>query len=87
MKIQSITNNQTNFTAVNKHYYDWAVKESKATKGYGELLRQLRYDVIWGDIHPQDGIDTVEAIVKNLIGHTDEWTQHVLDSFRIKLGK
>ena len=86
MKIQSITNNQTNFTAVNKHYYDWAVKESKATKGYGELLRQLRFDVDWGDIHPQDGIDTVEAFIKQF-GIGGDFVEHVLEGFRAMLKK
>ena len=65
MKISPI-NNQNSFKAVNKKYYEWALRESKATKGYGELLRQLRYDVAWGDIHPQDGIDTVNEIIKYL---------------------
>ena len=77
-------NNQNNFKAVNKKYYDWALRESKATKGYGEILRQLRYHVAWGDIHPQDGIDTVNAIIK-LNGKTDEFFEHVLENFRIML--
>ncbi len=77
---------QTNFQAVNQKYYQWAEKEAKATKGFGELLRQLRYDVAWGDIHPQDGIDTVEAI-KKLLGKTDQFTEDVLNNFRIMLKK
>ena len=77
-------NNQNNFKAVNKNYYDWALRESKGVKRYGEILRQLRYDVAWGDIHPQDGIDTVNAIIK-LRGATNEFFEHVLDNFRIML--
>ena len=83
MKIMPI-NNQNNFKAVNKKYYDWAVRESKATKGYGELLEQLRFDVTWGDIHPQDGIDTVNEIIK-INGKTDEFFEHILEGFRRRL--
>ena len=77
-------NNQNNFKAVNKKYYDWALRESKATKGYGEILEQLRFDVTWGDIHPQDGIDTVNAIIK-LNGKTDEGFEHILEGFKRRL--
>ena len=87
MKIIPINNNnQINSKAVNQKYYQWAEREAKGVKRFGELLRQLRYDVAWGDIHPQDGIDTVEAI-KNLIGKTDSFTEHVLENFRIMLKK
>ena len=85
MKISPI-NNQNSFKAVNKKYYEWALRESKATKGYGELLRQLRYDVAWGDIHPQDGIDTVNEIIK-LNGKTDEAFEHILEGFKRRLNK
>ena len=84
MKILPINNYQINSKAINPKYYQWAEKEAKATKGFGELLRQLRYDVDWGDIHPQDGIDTVEAI-KKLMGGTNEFVEHVLENFRIVL--
>ena len=87
MQILPINNNhQTSFQAVNQKYYQWAEREAKATKGFGELLTQLRYDVDWGDIHPQDGIDTVEAI-KKLMGGTNEFVEHVLDGFRAMLKK
>lgn len=82
MLINPISNQ--NFKAVNQKYYQWAEKEAKATKGFGELLRQLRYDVAWGDIPPQDGIDTVEAI-KKLMGTTNEFVEHVLNNFRVML--
>ncbi len=78
--------NQTNFQAVNQKYYQWAEREAKATKGFGELLRQLRYDVDWGDIPVRDGIDTIEAI-KKLMGGTNEFVEHVLDGFRMMLKK
>ena len=84
MQITSINNYQINHKAVNEKYYQWAVKESKGVKRYGELLTQLRYDVFWGDIHPQDGIDTVNAI-KKLMGCTNEFVEHVLDGFRALL--
>ena len=77
-------NNQNSFKAVNRKYYDWALRESKATKGYGEILEQLRFDVTWGDIHPQDGIDTVNAIIK-LRGATNEGFEHILEGFKRRL--
>ena len=77
-------NNQNSFKAVNKEYYDWALRESKGVKRYGEILRQLRYDVAWGDIHPQDGIDTVNAIIK-LNGKTDEFFELILEGFKRRL--
>ena len=87
MRIVPISNNnQTSFQAINQKYYQWAEREAKGGKRIGELLRQLRYDVAWGDILPQDGIDTVEAI-KNLLGKTDSFTEHVLENFRIMLKK
>ena len=85
MRISPINkNNQISNKAVNQKYYKWAQKEAKATCGFGELLRQLRYDVAWGDIHPQDGIDTIEAI-KKLMGATNQFTEHVLENFRAML--
>ena len=83
MKISPI-NNQNSFKAVNKKYYEWALRESKATKGYGEILEQLRFDVTWGDIHPQDGIDTVNEIIK-LRGATNEAFEHILEGFKRRL--
>ncbi len=78
--------NQTNFQAVNQKYYQWAVRESKKCKRYGEILEQLRFDVAWGDIHPQDGIDTVNEIIK-LNGGTDPGFEHILDGFRRRLSR
>lgn len=72
---------QPRFKAVNQKYYNWALKESRGVKRYGELLTVLRYEVDWGDIPVQDGIDTVNAI-KKLIGKTDEGIEHVLEGFR-----
>lgn len=86
MQILPINRNQTNFQAVNEKYLQMAKKEAKGVQRFGEILRKLRYDVDWGDIHPQDGIDTIEAI-KKLIGKTDEFTEHVLDGFRAMLKK
>ncbi|MBE7712017.1 MAG: hypothetical protein E7Z92_07780 [Cyanobacteria bacterium SIG31] len=81
MKISPINNNQTSFKAVNQKYYEWAKKEMQGTKDFGELLTQLRYRVVWGDIHPQDGIDTIEAI-KKLIGDSGDFIEHVLQNFK-----
>ena len=77
-------NIQTNFKAINKKYYDWALRESKGVKRYGEILEQLRFDVTWGDIHPQDGIDTVKAMIK-LNGKTDDGFEHILEGFYRRL--
>ena len=85
MRISPINQNQNGFKAVNQKYYQWAKKEFQSGVGsYAELLTQLRYDVLWKDIHPQDGIDTVEAI-KELTAKTDEFTESVLKTFRILL--
>ena len=85
MQILPINNNhQTSFQAVNQKYYQWAEREAKGGKRFGELLRQLMYNVAWGNIPPQDGIDTIEAI-KKLMGCTSEFTEHVLDNFRTML--
>ena len=85
MRILPINNNnQINSKAVNQKYYQWAERETKATKGFGELFTQLRYDVDWGDISVRDGIDTIEAI-KKLMGGTNEFVEHVLDGFRAML--
>ena len=67
MKISPINqNNQINNKAVNQKYYEWAKKEAKGVKRFGELFFQLKMDVHCGDMHPQDGIDTIEAIKKIL---------------------
>lgn len=56
---------QPKFQAVNKKYYDWAIRESRR-HNYGELLTILKFDVCGGVISPQDGIDTVSAIKNHL---------------------
>ena len=87
MRILPINNNsQINSKAVNQQYYQWAEREAKGGKRFGELLRQLRYDVDWGDILPQDGIDTIEAI-KKLTKKTDQFTETVLQNFKDLLKK
>ena len=87
MRILSINNsNQISSKAVNQKYYQWAQREAKGGKRFGELLRQLRYDVDWGDILPQDGIDTIEAI-KKLTKKTDQFTETVLQNFKDLLKK
>ena len=85
MRISPINQNQNSFKAVNQKYYQWAKKEFQSGVGsYAELLTQLRYDVLWKDIHPQDGIDTVNAINK-LMNSTNEFAEHLLETFRILL--
>ena len=86
MLISPIYQSQNSFKAVNQKYYQWAKKEASGGKRFAELLRQLRYEVLWRDIHPQDGIDTVEAI-KKLTAKTDEFTESVLKTFRSMLEK
>ena len=79
-------NNQTNFQAVNQKYLQMAKKEARGVKRFSEIITKLRYDVAWGDIHPQDGIDTVEAI-KEVMGTTNEFVEHVSEYFQILLKK
>ena len=74
--------NNTNFKAVNQKYYNWAKKEMQGACRLGELTQQLSMDVAWGDIHPQDGIDTIKAIIK-LTGRNDKYFKHVLECFEI----
>ena len=80
MKINRI-NPQTNFKAVNQKYFEWAKKDYSLEKNVsGELLQRLRYDVcLFKNISPQDGVDTLNAIIK-YIGKSDEFTLHVLDN-------
>ena len=79
-------NNQTNFQAVNQKYLQMAKKEAKGGHRFGEILTVLRYEVDWGDIHPQDGIDTVEAFIKQF-GIGGDFVEHVLEGFRAMLKK
>ena len=66
MLINPISNN-TNFQAVNQKYYQWAKKDIERGIGLsGEVLTQIEMDVCWKDMHPQDAIDTIEAIKKIL---------------------
>ena len=67
MRIVPISNNnQTSFQAINQKYDQWAEREAKGVWGFGELFFQLKMDVHCKNIHPQDGIDTLEAIKKIL---------------------
>ena len=67
MQILSINNsNQISSKAVNQKYYQWAEREAKGVKRFGELFTQLKMDIYWGNIHPQDGIDTLLEIKKIL---------------------
>ena len=79
-------NNQTNFQAVNQKYLQMAKKEAKGRQRFGEILTVLRYDVDWGNIHPQDGIDTVEAFIKQF-GIGGDFVEHLLEGFRAMLKK
>ncbi len=59
--------NQTNFQAVNQKYYQWAKKDIERGIGLsGEVLTQIKMEVCWKDMHPQDGIDTLLEIKKIL---------------------
>lgn len=62
MRINPVTN-QNSFKAINVKYFDWARKDIKYGIGLsGEVLTQIEMDVCWKDLHPQDAIDTLEAI-------------------------
>ena len=68
MKISPINQkNQINSKAVNQKYYEWAKKD--IVRGIGlsdEIMTQITMEISWKDMHPQDGIDTLEAIKKIL---------------------
>ena len=81
MRISPV-NNQTNFKAIVPKYYEWAKKDFERGIGVSsEVLTQLHFEVAWGDIKPQDGIDTVEAI-KKLIGGSGEFIEQVVQNFK-----
>ena len=56
--------NQTNFQAVNQKYYQWAEREAKGVKRFGELFYQLKFDISNGKLFPKDALDTIQAIEK-----------------------
>ena len=87
MRILPINNNnQINSKAVNQKYYQWAERDFKRGIGISsEVFEQLRFEVTWGDIHPQDGIDTINKIIKDLLGKSDEGIEHILENFRRRL--
>ena len=67
MRVSHINiNNQISSKAVIPKYYEWAQKEAKGVKRFGELFTQLKMEVYWKDIHPQDAIDTLYEIKKIL---------------------
>lgn len=78
-----------NFTAINQKYFKWLETSVKKNRLSGEALTQLHYDVDWGDIPVQDGIDTINAVKELMGGKTNEVIEHVLEGFykRLKLGK
>lgn len=85
MKIQAFTNqHNTNFQAINKHYYDWAVREKKFRHNYGELMRMIRYETHDGTIPVQDGIDTLIAIRDNLA--PESWHESIQRSIDLIKG-
>jgi len=65
MRISPINNNnQISSKAVNQKYYQWAEREAKGVKRFGELLYQLKFDVSRGNLLPKDALDTIFAIEK-----------------------
>lgn len=65
--------NQTSFKAVNQKYYQWAKKDIEYGIGLsGETLTQIKMDVCWKDLHPQDAIDTIKAIKSILPAPRDD---------------
>ncbi len=65
MLVNPISNQS--FQAVNQKYYQWAKKDIEKGIGLsGEILTQIEMDVCWKDMHPQDALDTIEAIKKLL---------------------
>ena len=59
-------NNQPSFQAVNQNYLKMAEKEAKGVQRFDEIIFNIKMDVCWKNMHPQDAIDTLEAIKKIL---------------------
>ena len=82
MQISPINQSQNSFKAVNQKYYQWAKRDIEGGIGLsGEVLTQIEMNVSWKNIHPQDAIDTIEAI-KKLLPYKREDLERSLEYIR-----
>ena len=74
------------FKAVNQKYFEWAKKDYSLEKNVSSnWIDRLDFDVLlFKNISPQDGIDTINA-VKKYMNKTGEGLEHVLNNFKYEL--
>ena len=89
MQITRISLNQPStpqFKAVNQKYFEWAKKDYSLEKNVSSnWIDRLDFDVLlFKEISPQDGIDTINA-VKKLINKPDDFIEEVLKNFKYEL--
>ena len=69
------------FKAVNQKYFEWAKKDYSLEN----WIDRLDFDVLlFKNISPQDGIDTVNA-VKKYMKKTDDGLEYLLKRFKIAI--
>ncbi|DAB18083.1 TPA: hypothetical protein CPT97_04165 [Candidatus Gastranaerophilales bacterium HUM_17] len=74
------------FKAVNQKYFEWAKKDYSLEKNVSSnWIDRLDFDVLlFKNISPQDGIDTVNA-VKKYMKKTDDGLEYLLKRFKIAI--
>jgi len=82
MRINKISP-QPSCKAVNQKYFEWAKKDYSLEKNVScDWMQRISYDVfLFKKLLPQDGIDTVNAVIKYM-NKTDEGIDDLLNSFR-----
>ena len=89
MKITAVNAKQPSkpqFKAVNQKYFELAKKDYSLEKNVSSnWIDRLDFDVLlFKNISPQDGIDTINA-VKKYMNKTGEGLEHVLNNFKYEL--
>ena len=74
------------FKAVNQKYFEWAKRDYSLEKNVSSnWIDRLDFDVLlFKNISPQDGIDTVNA-VKKYMKKTDDGLEYLLKRFKIAI--
>ena len=74
------------FKAVNQKYFEWAKKDYSLEKNVSSnWIDRLDFDVLlFKNISPQDGIDTVNA-EKKYMKKTDDGLEYLLKRFKIAI--
>ena len=72
--------------SVNQKYFEWAKKDYSLEKNVSSnWIDRLDFDVLlFKNISPQDGIDTVNA-VKKYMKKTDDGLEYLLKRFKIAI--